>query len=443
MFKYLDVSFITNNLVFILLTMKATLFTLGLLLSFTIAFAQQAKVDDALLLDYYQTQHYQEAVDYLKKMFPEPVTDVKVLSKLAYTTQMANKLPEAQAYYQRIYDIDTTNEAALFSIANINMKRGNSQKAEMFFKRILAKDTTSIYVYTNLAAIAANKKDTLSAVNYLQKANKLNCFDVDIAVDLSGFYISQKSFDKALIVLNKAAESDPDNVFILQKMVSLLYKEKKFTEVIPVGQKLIILDAADANMLYDMGVSYYSLKNYACGAEVLSSIKSIDRTEFSCYFAALCFKGLKDYNQSVIWINNALAQAISPNTSAYYGEVADNNEKMKLYKKAIAAYQKALQFKEDPAIYYAMATLYEIQLKDKATAKVYYKKAAAGYQKDIQVNATPMTYYSLANLYDTQLKDTANAVKYYKKYLDAKPPQKEQNYVFYTKSRIDQLQPKN
>lgn len=127
--------------------MKTTLFTIAfiiaLLLAVSASFAQQnTKADDALLLDYYQSQRYQEAADYLKKIYPEPVTDVKVLSRLAYTSQMANKLPEAQAYYQRVYDMDTTNTGALLSIANLNLRRGNEQKAEAFFKKILLQDTT-------------------------------------------------------------------------------------------------------------------------------------------------------------------------------------------------------------------------------------------------------------------------------------------------------------
>lgn len=47
----------------------------------TIAFAQsvsaqtQSKPDDALLLQYYQTQRFADAADYLKKTYSEPVSD--------------------------------------------------------------------------------------------------------------------------------------------------------------------------------------------------------------------------------------------------------------------------------------------------------------------------------------------------------------------------------
>lgn len=263
--------------------------------------------------------------------------------------------------------------------------------------------------------------------------------DVDVAVDLSGYYIAQKKFDQALAVLNKASETDPDNIYILLSMADLFYRADKFTETISTCQKLIALDAADIPTITHMGISYYKLKNYACGAEVLSGISGIDQTEGSCYYTAMCYKALKDYNQSIKWMNNALAQAISANVSSYYGEIADNNDLMGKYTKAIAAYQKALQFNEDPNIYTALADLYSNKLKNNAQAKLYYKKAVAAYQKQIQIMGTPMDYYMLAGLYDAQLKDTANAVKYYKKFLASKHSAKQQQFVNYTQSRINQL----
>ncbi|QKJ30003.1 hypothetical protein HQ865_09620 [Mucilaginibacter mali] len=423
--------------------MKTTLLTLVFALLFSVTFAQQAtRADDALLLEYYQAQRYQDAADYLKKTFPEPVTDIKILAKLAYTTNMANKLPEAQAYYERIYNIDTTNEGALFSIGNINLRRGNMPKAEVYFKRILLQDTTNFSVYTKLAAIASNKKDTTATLSYLQKANKLNFFDVDVAVDLSTLYMAQKKFDLALAVLNKASESDPDNIYILINMATLTFKEKKWQETVDACKKLISLDAADGQVMYKLGVSYYNLKNYACGAEVLAGMDDRDQTEFSDYYASQCYKGLKDYKSSIVWLNSALKQGITGNASAYYGEIADNNEKMDQSKKAVLAYQKGLQFREDPAIYTALADLYATKLNDKVTAAKYYKMAVASYQKMIPDNGNPMNIYMLANIFDAQLKDTASAIKYYKKFLDAKPSKSQQNFINYTQSRIGQLQNK-
>src|SRR6201996_6055520 len=99
--------------------MKYLLYSLLPIFLMSTAYAQQsAKADDALLLSYYQDQHFAEAADYLKKIYAEPVTDTKILSSMAYASLMAGRLPDAQGYYERIYATDTTNTAVLFNLAS-------------------------------------------------------------------------------------------------------------------------------------------------------------------------------------------------------------------------------------------------------------------------------------------------------------------------------------
>lgn len=411
---------------------------LNLITLFFINVSQAQTTDDSKLLEFYQNQRYLDAANYLKDNNPEPISNIKVLSRLAYTMQMANRLPEAVGYYQRVYDKDTTNQAALFSLGSINLKRGNYLKAETYYVKIVTKDSSNFSAIKQLANIANMKKDTVGEIRYLQKANKINNQDVDIAIDLAHCYIDLKDYEPAIKILKLAAESDPDNMDILLSMATISFKQKLWAATIQTCNRLTALGIADDEIYYKLGVSYFNLKNYACGAESFASISGIKQTEYSYYYAAECYKGLKDYKNTILMLNNSLAQAISPNTSSYYGEIADSNEKLGLTKKALQAYQKGLQFKDAPTIYQALGDLYT-KLNDKTNATKYYRLAAQAYQKNIPYS-TPMAIYSLANLYDSQLKDTANAIKYYKKYLEAKPSQQQQQYVLYTHSRINQLQ---
>jgi tetratricopeptide (TPR) repeat protein len=104
---------------------------------------------------------------------------------------------------------------------------------------------------------------------------------------------------------------------------------------------------------------------------------------------------MKDHKQAVVFLQKAIKEGISQSIASYYGEIADSNEKLAQYKKAVLAYQKGLQFDD-----------------------------------------SPMIYYSLASLYETNLKDNKSALKYYKKYLASKPPREQQAYIAYAKSRV-------
>jgi tetratricopeptide (TPR) repeat protein len=379
--------------------MKMLFITFMIVVLVKLSFCQETKqIDDARLLEYYQDQHYADALTYLKTSFPEPITDVKALSRLAYTSQLANKLSDAEAYYQRAYNIDTTNRTILFNMAAINMRRGNIPTAELYYKHILLNDTTNFTVYSQLASISQGRNDTINTINYLQKANQLNPADVNTATDLADILTTQKQFDKAAALLNKAAESDPENVIILLSTAKLFYTEKKWAQTVEVCEKLKRMQAAHGEIITKLGISYYNLNNFACGAETFASLGSLEQSEYTYYYAALCYKGLKDEPNAIAFMNKAISEGISPNIASYYGEIAESEEKRSRHRSAANAYLKGLQFSETPTI-----------------------------------------YYLLANLYDTQLKDKKNAVKYYKKYLASKPPAKQQTYIAFTKSRLEQL----
>ncbi|TSD67138.1 tetratricopeptide repeat protein [Inquilinus sp. KBS0705] len=374
--------------------MKSTIILL-LFIGYSITCLSQEKVDNAVLLDYYQNQRFADASDYLKKIYTEPVTDVKALSQLAYTSQMAGRLPDAEGYYQRIYDADSTNKGVLYSLGSINLRRGNITKAETYYKRIIASDTSNFIVYKQLAQISHDKNNIDDNIYYLQKANLLNPAEPDVASDLSDIYVNLKLTTPAEKVLNLAIAADPENIVLLNSLMKLEYAQKKWPETINTCLKLIDNGNQSGQVLIKLGVAYYNTKNYECSVAAFADMDEIARNETSYYYTALAYKALKDQPMGIFNLNKAITEGVSPNVGAYYGEIADSNEKLFKYKKAVLAYQKSLQF-----------------------------------------NESAMVYYSLANVYDTNLNDKKAAVKYYKLYLATKPSVSQKPFIDYSKSRI-------
>ena len=364
------------------------------------AYCQQTtKVDDGLLLDYYQNQKFAEASDYLKKVYAEPVTDIKALSQLAYTTNMAGRLAAAEGYYQRIYDIDSSKTGVLYSLGSINLRRGNMVKAENYYKKIISKDTTNFVVYKQLAQISHDKNDMSAYIVYLQKANRIDPTEPDVASDLSDVYVALKLNNQAEKVLDTAITADPENIVLLNSLMKLQYAEKKWPQTISTCLKLVVNGNTSGTVLSKLGVAYYNTKNYDCSISAFVDMDGRDKNETSYYYTGLAYKALKDQPMAVFNLLKAVEQGISPNVGAYYGEIADSHEKQLNFKKAIAAYQKSLQFDESPMIYYAMA-----------------------------------------NVYDTNLKDKKSAIRYYKMYLASKPPaDKQKSFIDYSKSRVERL----
>ena len=376
--------------------MKLCLITILILCMFNTIFAQDtAKFNNNLLLDYYQTQRYDKAADYLKLNNPEPITSIKTLKALAYCMQMQGHLPEAETYYQRVYQIDSTNTAVLFSLGNINLNRGNLPKAEIWYKKILSKDSTNFMVYKQLATINVQNNNFATALIYLIKANELNSIDADIAAGLSDLLINIKQYDKAEKVLNQAIETDTENMELLESLVKLEYSQSKWAQTIINCEKLMRLGNMSGPVLTKLGIAYFYLKDYKCSIESLALIDVMAQNETTCYYTAESYKALKDYTNAVTWYYKTIQIGISPNINNYYSEIADIYQTRRKFNKAETAYQKALQF----------------------------------YEK-------PLTYYMLAALYDTDLKNKKKALFYYKKFLSSKPKSDMQKYITYAKSRI-------
>jgi len=376
--------------------MKFILFCFALTLLTTTTIAQKA--NDALLLDMYQNQKYKEAADYLKSIYTEPIIDMKVLSRFAYTYQMAGKPVDALAYYQRMYNQDSTNLGVLFNLAGINANRDDNAKAILYYQKIIAIDSLNFNVNKQLGRLYHFKSDTVNTVKYLSKANKINPEEAEVASELSGFYAFQSKFKEADVVLRHALAADTTNIILIRSLMKLNYNMGKFPATIKFCKTLLELGDNSADNYNKMGSSYYALKNYECCIEAFLLLPTIFQTERTYYLTAISFKKLKDYGKCLEYLDLTLKQSISPNTYAYYSEMADTYQTTHKLKAATTNYQKSLFFEEKP-----------------------------------------MVFYSLASLYDNDLKDKRNAIKYFKKYIDSKPPVKEKDYVEYSQSRIKVL----
>lgn len=376
--------------------MKYLLFCFALM---TAAFTVSAqKANDDMLLDMYQNQRYKEAAEYLKTTYPEPITDMKVLSRLAYTYQMANKIPDALSYYQRIYQHDSTNVPVLFSLASLNANRDNSTKALYYYQKIIAIDSLNFAVNKQLGNLYGAKLDTLNTLKYLNRANKINPEEPEVASQLSAFLILANKAKEADVILRRALAADTTNIILIRSLMKLNYVMKRYPQTISYAKSLVELGDINADIYNKMGSSYYELKNYECCIDAFMELPGIYQTERTYYLTAISYKKLKDYNKSLEYFDLVLLQSISENTYAYYSEIADTYQTIHKLKPAVDNFQKSLFFNE------------------KYT-----------------------TLYTMACLYDENLKDKRNAIKYFKKYIASKPPAKNKAYVDYAEGRIKVL----
>ena len=363
-----------------------------------VAYSQNVVVDKEKLFDLYQTQRYAEAAQYLKGVYGENVSDIKILSQLGYCFLMAGNNVEAEKFYSKAYTLQPQNLPILFSLGSINTRRGNTEKARLYYGEIAKIDSNNFNVYKLLANLYSIPTDSLKLM-FLLKANKINPTEGDVAVDLANIFSIKQDHAKAYEVLDIASKADTDNLILQKEKLPVANQLKKYNEVIAAGEKLL-KDAADAGVVKDVAKACYYTKKYQKAIDLFKMLEKMAmQNEATLYYTALSYRALKNYPQAAVYTKKTIDEAISPNTPSYYsllGLVYEENNQFSL---ANTAYKKGLQF-----------------------------------------DTTPTLYYRLAILYDTRLKQTGNALKYYKLYLKSKPNiTNDKEEIKFAKDRLAQL----
>ncbi|MGG5211086.1 tetratricopeptide repeat protein [Chryseobacterium sp. MIQD13] len=363
---------------------------------FSTQFLLAQGVDKEKLLEYYESQRYAEAAQYLQSIYPEDTKDIKALTQMAYCNMMSGRFPEAEKNYLKVNAIEPHNIPVLFSLAHINSRRGNTAKAKAYLSEIIQLDSLNFSAYKQLAGFS----DTPGArLQYLKKANILNSTDPDIAYDLSMAYRETKQYEKAYDVLETAIGADEDNFTLQQAQLPVANQLGKYKEVVETGEKLLKKNT-DVNVINEMGQAYFYLKEYQKCITLFKTLEDLGvQNEGTLYFMALSYRELKEYDYAAIYAKKTIDEGISDHTALYYT---------------------------------ALGGIYE--------AKNRFTDAQEAYKRGLTFDNSNTINYRLGLLYDFNLKQTKNAVTYYHLYLKNKPdPEKEKEQISYAKARIISL----
>ena len=365
--------------------MRNLLFLLLVIFLNRSAIAQSVStIDNEKLLEFYETQRYAEAAEYLDSTYQHDSINPRQLSQLAYAYKMAGKLPKAEKSYLKLLELDSANIPVLFNLAEINSRRGNSETSKKYYLEILNADSTSFNAYKQLAGLSKNELD-LKRLEYLQKANELNNTDGDVAFDLAELYFKMNFFDKASSVLAPAIAADSANLQLLKMKMPISISTKKYDEAIETGEKLLSYGDSSTFVLNNLGKSYYLTLDYKNALKSFLMITQKSGEGEALYFnIARSYRGVKDYKNAVLYLQKTIKEAVSPSVASYYGLMGDSFENINKNEDANKAYKKGLDFENDGSLLYNIALVYETKLNDKKNAISYYEQYLTTVDKEKQ-----------------------------------------------------------
>ncbi|MGK6351326.1 tetratricopeptide repeat protein [Parapedobacter sp. DT-150] len=371
-------------------------------LSIVVGYAQNRQPDNNRLLEFYQSQQYREAAEYLKQYYPDTIADPTVLSRLGYCYRMAGDYGQATRYYLQLYALDSTNTSTLSNLAAIHIRRGQYLPAAGYYQRIIAVDSAHVAAYDALSGLMRRRGELDSAYHYLRRANQIQPVNSDIAYDFAQLCMDLERHPEADTVLQRALQADPEHGLLLLGKIKVAEKLENYLEVVNVGERLVEQGDESQQVLSILAKGYFHIDDFIGCQQTYERLLAIyeQMGEIDYYYLAMAYKTLKRYKDGLECMDKVLALAISPNAAFYYGRKADLHD-----------------------------------LANQPSA------AASSYLRSFQFEVIPLHYYSLAVLYDRKLSDTRNALRYYRLYLKQQLPQEERVYVDYAHKRIDEIAP--
>ncbi|MEP6746245.1 MAG: tetratricopeptide repeat protein [Bacteroidota bacterium] len=328
--------------------------------------------DKAMVMDYFQNQQFEEAVNYLTPAIINDSANLQLLGFLAYANYMNENFPAAKKYYQRIFDIDSNYISANQYLASINTN-SNPVLAQKFVHRLIILQPNKASYYRNMAELfkKINQKD--SALAYYNRAYEIAPADYKSAVGLADILIDKKNFFTADSIMGAALARDSLNISCLKLRIRSAFEAKDYQNTFVPGERLIRLEEISLSALTQLALSYYNVKMYNDCIRVCDFMLRNDLDiESVYYYQAKAYAKIKDFAKSNALLQVCLTKAISKTAEMYYYALGDNYEATNQFTTAVKQYDSAYYLFKNPLMKYYAGHVYENNLKNEKLARKYY-----------------------------------------------------------------------
>lgn len=314
----------------------------------------------------------------------------------------------------------TMNPRYYKSLGIVNMYEGNYLEAVRAFQKAVSidpndRETLSLLatVYDSIGEKQLSIKTKVRMQTLNVSFNKRNEVEVpsiknDLRVLGNSFY-NRGLYDSAVVCYALHLLNNRDDTAAIFYMANAYFYNKEYPKAIETYELLINKDHNRADAYNLMGVSYLRLKDYIKAREQFrQSVLKDDKFAASYYNLGEVHYALEDLRLAQVNLERALE--LLPNDKDILLLLGKIYKQTKQRDKALAVYEKLLQFDAKSAtLNYEIALLYS-DAKDYEKAKIYYLKALQT-EKNPNINAGLGSVYLNQKMYKEALVQLKIAAK--------------------------------
>jgi tetratricopeptide (TPR) repeat protein len=334
-------------------------------------------VDKEKIMDFFQDQQFEEAVNYLSPVLKADSSNVPVLSYAGYAYYMQDNEQAAIACYRRMLAVDSNSITGLHYL--VLLLQGTDDAAALSDAlRLVQLQPAKAGRWRSVGNLWRRNQQPDSALVYLTRAYELAPGDLKTVADLGSVLVDGKQYEKADSLVDQGLAKDSLNVPLLKLRVASAFWSKHFEAALDPGEKLLLLREPTLQSLEWTALSYYNLKRYPDCIRVCEGMQEMGMDiEAVYYYESRAEAKLKHYPESDSLLRRALSKAISKTAEWYYDDLGDNFESQKDYRQSLAHYDTAYYLFKAPLILYNCGRICETELHNLARAKQYYRRYLA------------------------------------------------------------------
>ena len=317
---------------------------------------------------------FSNALKCLEKAYSLDSSNVKILNELAEVNSSLGNFRRALPYRQTIFDTDTTNLVHAIGLVNCYFNLRTYREPYQILFSAYTRDSNNLFVNKQLAFAAMRTGQDSLAIALYNKVINQNPSDLGNYNNLTSVFQRKENYTKVVETLEKGIEAFPDETSLLIRLGDTHFGKRKYGYAVESYEKYLTKGDSVYDVLKNLGLSYYYQKRTKEGLELLENCLAMKPNgPVTSLFIGLCYKDLKQNEESIAYLNFASRNALPYYLSDLYSQLGNVYIEERDFKHAVRSLKKAYSLDSTKyEILFKIANTYDVWQKDKSQAIRYY-----------------------------------------------------------------------
>jgi len=339
---------------------------------------------------YQVQQDYQNAINaYSEGLLLEP-ENTSLLEEMAECFSVLGNNVDAIAFYEKAKNLNPNNLVLAGKLGRVYINEKEYKKAYDVFSSIYSQDSSNVFWNKQLAYCAFRTFNREEAVKLYEKVIAENPRDHTSYINLINAYNWKKEANQIMSVIQKGQREFPADPELRYEEAMFFFKTKRYGPAMVSFDKYFEVEKQpDYETLMNYGIATYFAEFEDKALDIFGGLYAQNPNDpLVMYYQSLCYKKLKDYEQSEKLMKWAIEGSTPDYVAEMYHHLGQIYGQERKFKESVEALEKAYELNpEKVEVLFEVATTYEEFNSNKTLALNYYqtylKEAGEGAKNTI------------------------------------------------------------